>query len=79
MSNAQTMEAQMLRSSGSPTKARKEEALEYRLLYAVSFGLFLLAALVARALPFGRRPGGPSIVGEARTAASTCIPFAFMG
>jgi hypothetical protein len=73
------MEAQMVKSSGSPARIRKEEALEYRLLYALSFGLFLLAAAAARVVPFGRRHGGLSIVGEAKLAASTCIPFAFMG
>jgi hypothetical protein len=69
----------MVRSSRSPARSRKDEALEYRLLYALSFGLFLLAAVAARLVPFARRPGGRSIVGEARLAASTCIPFAFMG
>jgi hypothetical protein len=75
----------MLNSSGSQSRFRKEEALEFRLLYAVSFALFLVAAVIARLVPWHWRPfvrrqsGGLSIIGEARAAASTCIPFAFMG
>jgi hypothetical protein len=66
-----------------PRAARRQEALEYRLVYLAGFVVFLAAAVVARLLPAGQRRRSPgrdrSIVGEARAAADTFIPFAFMG
>jgi len=64
------------------TQRRKTEAREFRLIYAACFAVFLVAGLVARLLaPFGGQSGAPrrSIIDEARTAAQTSIPFAFMG
>jgi hypothetical protein len=69
-------------SSVPLTRHRKNEAREFRLIFAVCFAVFLVAALVARLLaPFGARAAGPrrSIIDEARTAAQTSLPFAFMG
>lgn len=61
----------------------KDDAREFRLIFAVSFPVFLVAALVARLLPWHGRgaPAArrPSIIEEARIAANTSIPFAFMG
>ncbi len=60
-------------------------ALLIHFILLVSFAVFLLAALVARLLPGGWRPNLPgsegqlSIIGEARAAAHTFAPFAFMG
>jgi hypothetical protein len=65
-----------------PRAARQQEALEYRLVYLAGFAVFLAVAVATRLLPAGRRrsPGRDrSIVGEARAAANTFIPFAFMG
>jgi hypothetical protein len=73
--------ATTLRATTVPP-TRREEALEYRLILAASFPVFLAAAVVARLLPSGRRhrpAAGPrSIIGEARAAARTFVPFAFM-
>lgn len=65
---------------GLPSRARQQEAWEYRLLFAACFPVFLTAAVAARLLP-GQRRGRYrlSILGEARAAANTLIPYAFMG
>ncbi len=57
------------------------ETVEQRLLLALSFPVFLAAALLSRVTPAARRPTGGrlSVLAEARQAAHTCIPFAFMG
>lgn len=64
-------------------KHRKAEALEYRLLMAVSYPIFLAGAVCSRLLPGRRRSAGKgarfSVFGEARAAAATYVPFAFMG
>ena len=80
-SNGHPEEAQMDLAGASPATQRKQEAIEFRLLYLVAFTVFLVGALLSRALPRfwrsgERRPLG--VVGEARAAAHTFIPFAFM-
>lgn len=60
---------------------RQRDRLEYRLLLGATFMICLPIALVSRALPSGQRPfrcDGKSIIGEAREAAHTIAPFAFM-
>ncbi len=75
----------MVNSGGSLSRFRREEQIEARLYYALSFAVFLVAAIVSRLLPrhwrsLALRPGGRrSIVGEARVAAGTCTAYAFMG
>ncbi len=63
-------------------KPRSREEGEFRLIFLASFALFLFAALISRAMPWNwgkPRPGQPrSIIAEARAAANTAIPFAFM-
>ena len=74
----------MSRSHAQLLRLRKEEAIEFRLFYAVSFTVFLLAATIARCLPREWRPyplgqeDHKSIFGEARAAANEIVPFAFM-
>lgn len=69
----------------SQAQARRQKRLEYRLLFVVSFVIFLVAGLVSRALPdpWRPRPPGPpsgkSVLGEAKAAATIFVPFAFMG
>lgn len=74
--------AAMTRTMGSTSRLRREEALDFRLIFAASFIVCLMAALVGRLLPFGRAaPSGMprrSIIGEARAGAGTCVAFAFM-
>lgn len=59
------------------------ELNQFRLLYAVCFSMFLLAAVIQRCLPwtwFGNRDGAmrPSIFTQARNAAGICASYAFM-
>lgn len=74
--------AAMTRTIGSTSRLRREEALDFRLIFAASFVVCLVAALAGRLLPVDRKlPDGVerrSIIGEARAGASTCVAFAFM-
>lgn len=67
--------------SSSPRPRRGEEG-QYRFLMAVSFAVFLIGALLARLVPARwRKSQGReqrSVIAEARAAAQTTIPFAFM-
>lgn len=56
------------------------EAIQFRLIYAAGFSVFLAAA-VARRLLLRPAHGGVhrTIFGEAKADANTYIPFAFMG
>lgn len=66
-------------------RRRKADHREFRLIFAATFALFLILALIGRLMPRDRRPlgaaAGParSVWGEARAAAYATIPFAFMG
>ena len=66
-------------TSATPlSRLRAREATEFRALFVAAFPLFLAAGLVKRALP-SQTPGKrKSVIAEARAAANTCIPFAFM-
>lgn len=62
----------------------RAQGREFRRIFAASFLIFLIVALIARVLPQQWRPyplrqAGGSIVDEARAAANTFIPFVFMG
>jgi hypothetical protein len=75
----------MTRASGASSRPRRGEASEFRLIFMVSFAIFLLVAMVERVLPsswrsqVGAPDGGKSVIGEARAAARTFVPLAFMG
>jgi hypothetical protein len=75
----------MIGSSGASSRPRKGEAAEMRLIFMVSFAVFLVVAVVGRFLPSSWRwdavgpHSGRSILGEARAATHTFVPFAFMG
>lgn len=62
-----------------------EEARQFNRLFIVVFVLFLPVALIARLLPRSWRPWdlagetSMSVIAEAKAAAGTFIPFAFMG
>jgi hypothetical protein len=60
---------------------RREETVEFRLIFATAFIVFLVAATVGRLLLGQWQPhrAGGSVFAEARAAASTIVPFAFMG
>ena len=62
----------------------RREAKQFHLIYAACFVVFLVVALVSRLLPGSWRPklagarAQRTILGEAREAADTFVPFAFM-
>lgn len=71
------------RKSRLETRAR--EKAEYKMIFALSFAFFLVGSAIARALgllklPFvSRQKRNKSIVQEARDAANSVLPYAFMG
>ena len=66
--------------AGVASRDRRGEQLEYRLIVAMTFPVFLGVALIRSILRIGRPASGPrrSLIEEARIAANTTIPFAFM-
>lgn len=66
-----------------PAKQKKKVTWEYRLIFLLSFCLFLVAAIVERMMPhkwMGQTAKShKSVFVEAKEAASTSVPFAFMG
>jgi len=75
-----------MKSISPLARLAKQEAKEFRFIYAVCFVIFLMVAIIARLLPAQWRPwsrftaaqGRTSIIDEAKAAANTFIPFAFM-
>jgi hypothetical protein len=74
-----SMTAYQLPANRPHAHIRAREAKEFRLMFIATFPLFLAAGLLGRALSPRRRPSQrKSVFAEARAAANTCIPFAFM-
>ncbi len=68
--------------SGRRSKLLPESAaIECRVMYGACYALFLLRAMVTRAMPWRRRKAGPreSIFREASDAASVMVTSSFMG
>ena len=63
---------------GPHAHIRAREAKEFRLMFLATFPLFLAAGVVTRAFSRGNARQRKSVFAEARAAANTCIPFAFM-
>jgi len=74
------MSAYQLQVNRPHARIRAREAIEFRLMFLATFPLFLAAGLVTRALSPRRKASSQrkSVFAEARAAANTCIPFAFM-
>ncbi len=64
-------------------RAQRSGSIEYRLLLAATFSIFLVIALAARLSlrrgDTGAAAGRRSILDEARERAHGTVPFAFMG
>ena len=66
-------------------ESREREKLEYKIIFALSFVFFLIGSVLARAaglltLPFlEKRAPRKSLMNEARDAANSVLPYAFMG
>jgi hypothetical protein len=74
------MSIQTSERAGVASRRDASELIQFRVLYATCFGLFLLAGVVHRLLPwtwFGREPS-PSVFEQARNAAGVCATYAFM-
>ena len=73
------MSAYHPQSNEPHARIRAREAKEFRLMFLATFPLFLAAGLMTRALSSRRSSSQrKSVFAEARAAANTCIPFAFM-
>jgi hypothetical protein len=62
--------------------ARRAPTLEYRLLVALSFAIFLVVEAASRLVPrawLGRSGERASVFREARAAARRTVPLVFMG
>jgi uncharacterized protein YfiM (DUF2279 family) len=65
-------------------KAKRNESIEYSLVYGACYGVFLVAAATSRLLPKGMRwtvsgdDAGKSIFASASSAAHNSLPQAFM-
>lgn len=69
--------------STSRLKARREDRLMFKALFALAFPVFLIATLAMRTIGAGGAvpaAGDPvSVFGQAKAAASAAIGYAFMG
>lgn len=70
-----------LTTKESPSHVRRHgvEMLQFRLILAVCFGVFLIAALIERLMPWSWRQRKPSPIAHAWRSAHTCTAYAFMG
>lgn len=68
-------------TKGDPPHVKRAgmETIQFRLILAVCFSVFLVAALVERLLPWSWRRPKPSPIAHAWRAAHTCTAYAFMG
>ena len=68
-----------------PHRPDRTQSIEYRLIFAVCFAVFLSAALIEKILPlraaFGRADMHKSstVFSSAASSARTCAAYAFMG
>lgn len=73
------------RRSAGDKREHHKRSLEFRLIFAAAFLLFLLTAAIERALPSrwasaaGEQAARKSIVGQAKESASIAAGYAFMG
>ncbi len=74
--------SEAIKARPSAVRARRGEQAQYRMLMAVSFAVFVVGAFIARLSPSrwrqAHRGEQRSILEEARAAAQTSVPFAFM-
>jgi hypothetical protein len=70
-------------ASSARRMSRRKDTAEYRLVFVTCFAVFLVAAIISRLLPWhwltpAERGKRQSIIVEARDAANTALPYAFM-
>jgi hypothetical protein len=65
--------------------AKRKDTMGFRLIFAATFLIFLMVAIIDRLLPVRWLMGAaksesyPAVFAEAHSAAATYTPFAFMG
>ena len=73
------------RQARAGAKPNRHETIEFRLIFAATFAIFLLTSVLERALPhkWAGRAGGEetrkSVIEQAREAAHISAGYAFMG
>ncbi len=73
------MSAYQLHESAPLARIRAKEATEFRVMFVATYPLFLAAGLLTRAISRNQASASrKSVFAEAKAAANTCIPFAFM-
>jgi hypothetical protein len=72
-----------MRIEFSRSRARSDDRLAFKLLVALTYPIFLVAAVMSRIPPFAALLGKPaarvSVFAQARQASEAAIAFAFMG
>ena len=83
---AHDMETETEKRQSIRTRSKKNEAAEFHMIFAVTFVIFFFVAIFERVVPIKWLSGTPSenarrgsIIEEARAAAYTYAPYAFMG
>ncbi len=75
--------AQLVQDGFGMPRGHRTRSLEFRLIFGVSFLVFLVAAVAGRLLPGQAhkeaRQVSRSVLAEARAAAHTFVPMVFMG
>ncbi len=68
-----------LRSSNLRSRRRASEAREFQVMFLLAFLIFLAAGVIRRLFhPFDKNSYRNPLIAEAKAAANTCLPFAFM-
>jgi hypothetical protein len=67
------------KDSSPHVKRAGMETIQFRMILAVCFAVFLIAALIERLLPWSWRTPKPSPIAHAWRSAHTCTAYAFMG
>jgi hypothetical protein len=76
-----TMSTTVSERHGATNRRGEPDLLQFRLLYAICFSLFLPATVTRRLLSVALRPRADrhkSVFEEARNAAGICATYAFM-
>jgi hypothetical protein len=68
-----------LQAVESNSRRRAREARDFRVMFYATFLIFLVVGAIKRLLsPMTRDGNRRSLITEAKAAAHTCLPFAFM-
>ncbi len=82
--DAARQRASQFRTSVAGASSCRRQTIEYRLLFALTFVVFVVAAIVETVISFclrdqRRADGNEGIYQRAKFGAETCVKYAFMG